>query len=351
MIQNWQQHIIPHVLTIRQSLLLLDRIGITYGVLFVVDDEKRLIGSVTDGDIRRGLLNNSLLDDAISNVMFKNFRSFHKDHVDPVKAEAYLQYGIKYVPLLNDKGQIVELIDLDSYGNKLAVDAVIMAGGKGERLLPLTKETPKPLLKVGDKPIIEHNIDRFIKYGIQNVFISVNYLAEKIESYFGDGQSKGINIQYLREDRPLGTIGVLMGKSSIFQSEDIIVINSDLLTNIDYKALYRTFKETEADMAVATIPHDIDLPYAILEVDDNTVVSLKEKPRYTYFANAGIYILKKNVIGLIPDNGKFDATELMETVIAKDMKLVQFPILEYWLDIGRFSDYEKAQEDIKKINF
>jgi dTDP-glucose pyrophosphorylase len=346
---NWRRFIIPYDHTVRQALRLLDEIGIASRALFIEDKDKKLVGSLTDGDIRRGLLKDVQLEDHVDMVMFRGFRSFHMNKIDPRKFKEYKEYGIRHLPLVDEAGMIVDLLDLDEYKAVLPVDAVLMAGGRGERLLPLTKDLPKSLLQVGSKPIIEYNIDRFIQHGIHNIFVSINYLGEKISARFGNGSDKKIHLSYLREDKPLGTIGVLGKADASFIYDDILVMNADLLTNIDFSDFYKKFKSSGADMAVATIPHHIDLPYAILEVEENSVISLKEKPRYTYFANAGIYLLKKDVLRLIPVNEKFDATDLMEAVIENKLTLIQYEVLEYWLDIGRIGDFEKAQEDIKKI--
>src|SRR5690606_20149600 len=230
-----------------------------------------------------------------------------------------------------------------------SADALLMAGGEGKRLRPLTEKTPKPLLKIGEKPIIEYNIDRLRNVGIKNVNISVNYLAEQLVEYFGDGSERGLNIKYVHEDKPLGTIGSILLVDH-FKHDDIIVMNSDLLTNIDFIDFFRLYKDTGADMAVAATSYHVDVPYAVLEVNKtNTVRSLKEKPRYTYYSNAGIYILNKSLLKMIPKGEFFDITDLMDRVIEMNLKLITYPINGYWLDIGKHEDFKKAQEDIKHI--
>lgn len=224
-----------------------------------------------------------------------------------------------------------------------------MAGGKGKRLMPLTEKIPKPLLKVGDKPIIEYNIDRLIRYGVKNIHISINHLGQQLIDYFGDGSQKNVFINYVREDKPLGTIGSILLIDE-FMYEDILVMNSDLLTNIDYADFYTVFKNSNADMAVAAASYHVDVPYAVLEVDGkNLATSLKEKPRYTYYSNAGIYFIKKDVLSMIPEDEFYNITDLMEDLLSKKMKLITYPITGYWLDIGRHEDYRKAQEDIKHL--
>ena len=226
-----------------------------------------------------------------------------------------------------------------------------MAGGEGKRLRPLTETTPKPLLKVGGKPIIEYNIDRLKQVGVKNITLSINYLGDQLVDYFGDGTSKKLNIQYVREDKPLGTIGSILLVND-FQHEDIIVMNSDLLTNIDFKDFYNSYKDSGADMAVAATSYHVDVPYGVLEADDsNKVLSLREKPRYTYYSNAGIYILKKELLKMIPQDQFYDITDLMKRILEMNLKMLTYPINGYWLDIGKHEDYEKAQQDVKHIKF
>ena len=217
-----------------------------------------------------------------------------------------------------------------------------MAGGEGKRLRPLTEKTPKSLLKVGNRPIIEHNIDRLAEYGVENIYISIKYLQ--------NGEAKNISISYVKEDVPLGTIGAVSLINNL-NSDYILVMNSDILTNIDYEDFFMEFVIQDADMAVATIPYKVDIPYAVLETSQNLVIDLKEKPTYTYYSNAGIYLIKKDLIKLIPTNSFFNATDLMELLIKSGKKLISYPLHSYWLDIGKHNDFEKAQEDIKHIKF
>jgi len=258
---------------------------------------------------------------------------------------------LKIIPILNDDNVIVDILDFNIQKTLIPADAVLMAGGEGKRLRPLTENTPKPLLKVGEKPIIEYNIDRLINYGIKTINLSINYLGEQLVDYFGDGSTKGVAIKYVKENKPLGTIGSILLVEE-FLNDDIIVMNSDLLTNIDFADFYKMYKESDADMAVAATSYNVDVPYAVLEVDNGIEVkSLKEKPRYTYYSNAGIYIIKKALLKMIPENQFYDITDLMERVLEMNLKLITFPINGYWLDVGKHEDFKKAQEDIKYIKF
>ena len=225
-----------------------------------------------------------------------------------------------------------------------------MAGGRGQRLKPLTDLTPKPLLKVGDKSIMEHNLNRLTMFGIDDFWVSVKYLGEQIVDYFGDGNGKNINIKYVWENEPLGTIGAL-SKIKNFEHDYILVTNSDLLTNVDYELFFKDFLSQDADLAVLTIPYKVDIPYAVLETINGEIKSLKEKPTYTYYSNGGIYLMKKEMIEFIPQETFYNATDLMEEIIKRKLKVISYPLNGYWLDIGRHEDFEKAQIDINQIKF
>jgi dTDP-glucose pyrophosphorylase len=346
--KNWKQHIITEKHTIRQALHVLNEIGVRSGVLFITDDSGKLLGSLTDGDIRRGFLKDAVVDDLSLTVMNPHCRWVRQDNLNNIFVKECREQGIMYIPVVNDQHLLTSIINLSEYRDLIPVEAVVMAGGKGERLLPLTKHTPKPLLKIGDKPILEHNIDRLIKYGIKNIHISVNYLGHQIEEYLGNGKEKNVYIHYIWEKQALGTIGAV-SLVEHFEEDVILIMNSDLLTNIDFADFYNDFTKSNADMAVATVPHHVEMPYAIVELNENRVMSFKEKPRYTYFANAGIYMVKKKLLSYIPKGSFFNATDLMEKVIKDGKHLINYPILEYWLDIGRASDYQKAQEDIRHL--
>lgn len=346
--RSWQNRIITQTSTIKQALAILDEVGVASNVLFVVNEDGKLLGSVTDGDIRRGFLRDASVKDSITTIMNVNCKRVFYYNLDNSIINIWRQEGINYIPVVGEQEKVIDILNLQDYKEIITADAVIMAGGRGERLMPLTKDIPKPMLKVGNKPIIEYNIDRLQKFGIRNIHISINYLGNQIKDYFTDGAEKGLNINYVKENKPLGTIGSITLVPE-FEHDIVLLMNSDLLTNIDFGDFYREFIKSGADMGVATIPHHIDLPYAILELEDSTVISLKEKPRYTYFANAGIYFIRKEILRYIPKEEAYNATDLMDTVLQSNGKIFHYPILGYWLDIGRINDYYKAQEDVKHI--
>lgn len=347
--KDFKKHIIHKDENIRTALIQLDKLAAD-AVLFVTDNDK-LIGALTDGDLRRGFIKGLGFEDSITAYMYPQPRFMLEENKSIEQLDNFRKKLIEIIPIIDNEGKIVDVINLRYQSTILPVDAVIMAGGKGKRLMPLTAKTPKPLLRIGDKPIIEYNIDRLIKVGVKKITLSINYLGEQLIEYFQNGSSKGIIIDYIKEDKPLGTIGSILLKEK-FDNDDILVMNSDLLTNIDFTDFYKNYKSSDADMAVAAVSYQVNVPYGVLETDyKNEVISLKEKPNYTYFSNAGIYLINKQLLSMIPNDTFFDITDLMQRVMDMNHKLITYPINGYWLDIGKHEDYKKALEDIKHIKF
>lgn len=320
--------------------------------LFVLNEQQQMVGTLTDGDIRRGLLQDKPVSGAISDFMFTGFRFLRQNSFNIQTIRQLRQLRIKLVPLLDEQNHIIRVYDLIEKRSVLPIDAVIMAGGRGQRLSPLTDTVPKPMLKIADKPIIEYNVDRLNLYGIHNLHITLNYLGNQISKYFDNGSSRGMNINYIEENQPLGTLGAV-GLINHFANEAVLVMNSDLLTNIDLEDFYAEFATQNADMLVASVPYEVSVPYAVLEIDDadNRIISFQEKPVYTYQSSAGIYLIKTNMLPYIPRNRFYNATDLIETLIKEGKRVGYYPILGYWLDIGKPTDYKKAQEDVKHIRF
>lgn len=349
--KNFGKYIILETQKITQALERLDALsGDGAIMLFVLNDQQILKGVLTDGDVRRGFLNGLSLNDDISKFMKRDFIYLKRNKYSVADIEELRKRAVKLLPVIDDDFKLIRIADFVQKRSILPVDAVLMAGGKGERLKPLTDNIPKPMLKIGNKPIIEHNIDRFVDYGIDHIHVSVKYLAEQIKNHLEDGSNKNIQISYIQEAEPLGTIGSL-SLINQFHHDTILVMNSDLLTNIDLEEFYRDFESNNAEMSVATIPYTVSVPYAVLETDHEKVISLKEKPSYTYYSNAGIYLIKRDVINLIPENSFFNATDLIDMLINTNKKVSSFPLLGYWLDIGKPEDFKKAQEDFKHIRF
>lgn len=347
---NWKQHLVPDSFTLREAMVRLNEMAIVNADVFIVDAVGKLLGSLSDGDIRRALINGAEMQDATTVAMNSNCIAHkgawpNKDAVQACKKKA-----IRFLPLLDDNRVVKQVIDVDLVLGAVPVDAVLMAGGEGQRLRPLTENLPKPLLPIGNKPIIEHNIDRLLKYGIQNLRISINYLGHMLQDYFGDGTLKNARIEYILEDKPLGTIGAV-AQVREWNAEHILVMNSDLLTDIDYADFFDTYSTSGADLAIAAVPYKVNVPYAVLETyGDHEVKALAEKPTYTYYSNAGIYLLKREMLQYIPEGCCYNMTDLIDNLIAKGHKVISYPIHGYWLDIGKMNDYVKAQEDIKYLS-
>ncbi len=332
--------------TLLQSLVKLNKIK-NYDdlTLFVEDENKKIIGSITDGDIRRSIIKSNNLNLEVGNVCNKNFFNIVDDNVYQ-NLEIFRDKGVKILPVLNKNGTLNRVLDLNKHKSILPLECMIMAGGRGKRLSPLTDKIPKPMLTLGGKPIIEYNIDRLISFGIKKIYISIKYLGEQIQSYFGDGSSKGIQIEYVWEEKPLGTAGALSLLKNI-KTENILLINSDLFTNADFEQMFKSLKSNNADMVVASTKYKVNIPYAVFDNYQEKVLGFIEKPTYNYHSNAGIYIFDKKWISLIPKNSFFDITTLMDLIIKKNKKIIHEPILGYWIDIGSPIEYKNASELVK----
>ena len=347
---NYTQHLLKKTSSIKDALIKLDALA-KDAILFIIDDLGKLQGSLTDGDVRRGLLNGVQINEIVTKILQANPKFILKSNYDLQEIIDLRSENYKVFPVLDDDGIIINVVNFRLIKSYLPLDAVIMAGGKGTRLRPLTNDVPKPLLPVGDKTIMEHNVDRLIKFGIDDFWFSVNYLGDKIEYFFGSGKEKNLSINYVWEDTPLGTIGAI-SKIDNLKHEDVLVTNSDILTNLDYEQFYLDFKRSNADLSIASIPYKVNVPYAVLEKDeDGTIAGFKEKPTYTYYSNGGIYLIKKSVLSLIPKNTFYNATDLIEKLLSINKKVVSFSLDGYWLDVGKHDDYKKAQIDINKIKF
>lgn len=316
-------------------------------ILFVQNDNGSVLGSVTDGDIRRSLIQNQNLQEKLENICNREF-IFEYEPKDFLDLKALRKKDIKILPILNKDKHLTRIIDLQKTQALLPLECMIMAGGRGKRLSPLTDNIPKPMLQLGEKPILEHNIDRLISFGIKKIYISVKYLGEQIQDYFGNGSEKGIEIVYVWEDKPLGTAGALSLVED-FKSDHILLMNSDLFTDVDFEDLYLDLLRSNADMAVASTEYKVDIPYAVFETDVNQVLNFKEKPSYSYHSNAGVYILKRELLKNIPYNQFYDITDLMEDLVQSGGKLIHNPIVGFWIDIGSPSDFKQAQEFAKHL--
>lgn len=317
-------------------------------VLFAVDEQGRMVGTLTDGDSRRALIGGATKDTKVQDVAHASFNFIREGKGELVRElKKQKELKMKLVPILDEQNHIIDIIDLERFKTQLPIDAVLMAGGKGERLRPLTEKTPKPLLPVGEKAIIDHNIDRLISYGVRHISVTVNYLKEQIEEHFAQPH-KGIQVQTVREPKFLGTIGSIKFVKE-FYNETVLVMNSDLFTNINYEDFYLHFKEHDAVMSVAAVPYTVSVPYGIFDLEGRDIQGLIEKPTYNYYANAGVYLLKRSALEEIPNDTFFNATDLIEKLISEGKKVIRFPLNGTWIDIGNPQEYQKANELVKHL--
>lgn len=343
-----KNHTISKEKTLIEALTIINSLVPDPLVLFVLDDNNRMVGTLTDGDSRRALIAGVSVNDKIEKIMHRNFNYMKADEIGDVKEIKHQkEMKMKLVPVLDMDMHIVDLINLENYTTRLPIDAVLMAGGKGERLRPLTEKTPKPLLPVGGKAIIDHNIDRLIFNGVQHINVTVNYLGEQLEEHFSEPRGE-VKVQTVREPKFLGTIGSIRFVK-VFYNDTVLVMNSDLFTNINYEDFYLHFKEHNAEMSVAAVPYTVSVPYGILDLEGRNIQGLIEKPTYNYYANAGIYLIKRRALDEIPNDSFFNATDLIEKLISENKKVIRFPLNGTWIDIGNPQEYQKANELVKYI--
>lgn len=333
--------------SIKDALVALNQISSDTQSLLVVDEEHKLVGTLTDGDIRRGLIYGAELSDPVCTIMHKDFKYILKSEFDVTHLKSFRDMHVLFIPVLDSEGHIVDVVNLKKYKSHLPIDAVLMAGGKGERLRPLTEKTPKPLLKVGEKCIIDHNVDRLMSYGISHVNVTVNYLGEQLEEHYAEPRN-GVQVRTFREPKYLGTIGSIKFVDT-FYNDTILVMNSDLFTNIDYEDFFLHFKANNAEMSVAAVPYNVSIPYGILDLEGRNIKGLLEKPKYNYYANAGIYLIKKSALSEIPEDEFFNATDLIEKLITQGKSVIRYPLNGTWIDIGNPQEYAKANDLVKHM--
>jgi dTDP-glucose pyrophosphorylase/predicted transcriptional regulator len=328
--------------TILETIKQLD--SVSGKTILIVDDNYRLLGTVTDGDIRRAILAGTSLDAPVKTIMNTAPRVAHVGD-DPAKILNMMRAkGIRQIPLVDSHGRVVGLETIEELIHEPTPKAnwvVLMAGGLGTRLQPLTNSTPKPLLRVGNKPILETILEMFIKSSFRHFYISVNYKAEMVKAHFGDGQNWNCEIRYLEEDRSLGTAGAL-GLISDVPAEPLVVMNGDLLTNVNFENLLDYHYQHEASATVCVREYDFQVPFGVVSMDGHRVIRIEEKPVNRVFVNGGIYVLSPSCLALVQRDTPLDMPALLDRLIARNKTVAAFPIREYWLDIGRPDDLRRA---------
>lgn len=346
--KDWKKVALTPEKTIKEALLVINQEALR--IALVVDDCDVLLGIVTDGDIRRGLLNNYTLDDSISTVMntsplTSKFGVNRNELIALMEKANFLAIPL----LLNNKVVGLETLHRSTVHAIKENPIFIMAGGFGTRLRPLTDNCPKPMLKVGGKPILETIINSFKKLGFINFYISTHYLPEVIHDYFGNGEKHNINITYINEDKPLGTGGALGLLPNTIPKLPIIMVNGDILTNVNFEKLLDFHNKNTSVATMCVREYEYTVPYGVINGDDNKILSMVEKPTYSCFVNAGIYVVGHELAQQVKANVHIDMPTLLENEISKNNSVLRFPIHEYWLDIGRLDDFMKAQDDIYSL--
>ncbi|HET7657256.1 MAG TPA: nucleotidyltransferase family protein [Bacillales bacterium] len=346
--EKWQDLLVSPSNTIIETMKIIDQ---TAGQIAIVHDQNlRLLGTVTDGDIRRGILSGVSLDDEIQRIMNKS-PMFVRTNDSFYKVVSIFQAKkLRHLPVVDDDMRLMDIHFADHFMNLKQKDnvVIIMAGGLGTRLQPLTNDIPKPMLTVGEKPILETTLESFIEQGFHRFLLSVNYKKELIIDHFGDGSKWGVTIEYLNEEKRLGTAGAL---SLLAEKPDkpFIVMNGDILTKVNYTNLLDFHKESKAHATMCVREFDYQVPYGVVKTNGHLLKGIEEKPVQKFFVNGGIYVLEPDVVNYIPEDSFYDMPTLFEALIGNELLASAFPIREYWMDIGRMVDYEKANGEFMEV--
>ena len=340
--------LLPPNATIKDAMQIIDNGAMR--IALVANPERRLIGTVTDGDIRRAILKGLTLEESVMKILFRKPTVCRPEDSREKILQLSVQKSIYQIPVVDSKGRIVgihivdELLKKKSYSNKV----VLMAGGLGTRLRPLTNAIPKPLLKVGDKPILQTIIENFAAQGFGEFILSVNYKAEMFEEYFGNGENFGVRIRYVHEEQRLGTAGALSLMRGMLDAP-FFVMNGDVLTNIDFTRMLDFHHSRSSAATMAVREYDYQIPFGVVRTDTDRILSIEEKPIYSYFVNAGIYLLNPETIDLIPHDSYFDMPDLFSRMIAKKESVHAYKVEDYWLDIGRIEQFQQAQKEYGEV--
>ena len=352
-----EQYLVYADATIREAITVID--ANRCGAVVVVDKERRLVGVATDGDVRRAILDNVELSKPVTVLLERRPKQLYPAPVsalvdldDAGRLSLMQKNKIRHLPIVSENNKVVDFVLLDRLLGTSGLDltAVVMAGGYGKRLHPLTETVPKPMLSVQGKPLLERLIQRLREDGIRNVHVTTNYKGEDIIQHFGDGNGFGVEMGYVAESEPLGTAGSLRLLDP--PKGPFLVINGDILTKVNFRSMLAFHLDHEAEMTVAVRQYTVEVPYGVIDVNGMDVLGVQEKPCITSLINAGIYLLNPSVLEFIPKSeGKFDMTTLINMLVAARKRVVSFPVREYWLDIGHIDDYERAQADVGNGRF
>lgn len=337
--------------SIKEALKVIDKGAIR--IALVVRGDESFVGTLSDGDIRRGLLLGLDLNDSIESVINKSPVVIHQNTSPELKNKILAQAvnkKIDYIPILSSDNKIISLEKVEDL-KKFVVrknSVVLMVGGLGTRLGGLTKSLPKPMLNVGNKPILETIVEQFCSFGFKNIIMCLNYKADIIKEYFGDGSRLGANINYILEPKRLGTAGALSMLTDLIK-DDFFVMNGDVLTNLDFSKLceYHIKQKNQATMCIRE--YEMQIPYGVVEVENNLIKKITEKPVRKFFVSAGVYMLSPQILEFVPKNEFFDMPSLFDILLAKNYKIGSFEIRDYWLDIGLIEEYKRANLEFNEV--
>ena len=348
--KDWTRILVDIETPILDTIRLINEVAIQ--ICLVVDGDRRLLGSVTDGDVRRGILAQVPLTAPVRQIMNPKPRTARAG-TDPVLLRQRMaREQVHHMPLVDADNRVVDLVSIEDLVANTETHAdnwvVLMAGGLGTRLRPLTDDLPKPLLAVGDRPVLATILENFIGHGFGRFFISVNYKADMIKDYFGDGSAWGVRIDYIDEPQALGTAGPLALLPETPPAA-ILVMNGDLLTQANFGQLVQYHRQQKSDATMCVRQYDVQVPFGVVEIENNVIASIDEKPVHRFFVNAGIYLLEPSVLDLIPRGQPYDMPELFSRLVAERLQAGVFPIHEYWLDIGRVDDLNRANREFQQV--
>jgi len=345
---DWRENIVPPTATVHDAIRAIDANLVLMALVCSTDG--RLLGTVTDGDVRRLILRGGSLNDTVTSIM-NTTPTTARPWDTPGEILALMRRtGHRRIPLLDERGRVAGIAFLEDFLHTGELDnwVVLMAGGLGTRLRPLTEECPKPLLPVGPKPILETILESCREQGFRRFFISVNYKAEMVMRHFGDGSRWGVSIEYIKEDKKLGTAGPLSLLPGL-PDKPLLVMNGDLLTKINFRHLMDFHTQHRATATMCVRESSFQVPFGVVQVEEQRLTGIDEKPRQRFLVNAGIYMLDPEAIEAVPKNTYFDMPDLYDRLLAANREVVVFPIREYWMDIGRLDDLEQARWDFNTV--
>lgn len=345
---DWKSVLIDPSISLRTAMERIDKAGSQ--LVLVVDPQKRLLGTLSDGDVRRALLSGASMSDSVGHIMHTDPSYVKSSDAPEVILSKMRNTGLHQLPILKSNREVVGLALINDYIKFSKRDnwVVIMAGGLGSRLGELTKDTPKPMLTVGSRPLLETILLNFIEQGFHQFYIAVNYKAEKIQNYFGNGKKYGVNIKYIQEEQRMGTAGALSLLPE-YPNLPFVVSNADLLNKEDFGLILDQHTISNAQATMVIREYEMQIPFGVVNVINNEVISIIEKPVHKYLVNAGMYVLSPEILKLMPINTFFDMPQLFELILNKKYKVIPYRIDGYWVDIGRASDLEKANFEYKNI--